>query len=107
MKFFLNVENGNVTELEWPFEGATEGSGTILDVLRDTIVMSRSSLREPIGLVLAELPPSGQEHTVKWKPVTKWVMPTDLQNSQVEYMSLIAKNSSDLVRKYHSFLYLL
>lgn len=100
--YVVDIRNGNVTELEWPFEGPTEGSGTILDVLRDTIVMSRSSLREPAGLVLANLPLSGKEHTIKWMPVTTWVSPVDLQNCQVQYMPLVAKNSSDSVRDFNA-----
>lgn len=97
---FFSLGNGEISELGWPFDGATEGSGSILDTLRDTIVMSRSSLREPAGLVLAQLPPSGQEHTIKWMPITKWLPPSDLQDCQVQYMPLTAKNSSDSVRKY-------
>lgn len=95
---------GNITELEWPVEGATQGSGTILDVSQNTIIMARGSLREPAGLVLANLPASGDEHTIKWIPITSWVPPADLQNCKVHYMSLLAKNSADSVSKYPLYL---
>ncbi|XP_034230379.1 acylamino-acid-releasing enzyme-like isoform X2 [Thrips palmi] len=100
--YVVDIRNGDVTELVWPFEGATEGSGTILDVLQNTVVMSRGSLREPAGLVLADLPPSGQEHTVKWMQVTTWMPPTDLQKCHVQYMPLVAKNTSDSVRDFNA-----
>lgn len=95
--------NGDITELEWPVEGSTQGSGSILDVCGDTVVMSRSSFREPAGLVLCSLPPKGQELTIQWMPVTSWLPPADLQNCEVHYMPLLAENSTDSVRAYCSF----
>lgn len=102
ISYVVDISNGEITELEWPVDGPTKGSGTILDVSQDMIVMSRSSLRVPAGLVLGNLPPAGQEHTIKWMPITSWVAPSDLQNCEVQYISLLAENSSDSVRNFNA-----
>ena len=100
--YIVDISNGDITELEWPFQGTTPGSGTVLDVWGDIVVMSRSSLREPAGLVLSSLPPRGQEQTLQWIPVTSWLPPADLQKCELRYMSLLADNSEDSVRNFNA-----
>ncbi|KAJ1522012.1 hypothetical protein ONE63_002334 [Megalurothrips usitatus] len=100
VSYVVDVENGHIVELEWPVEGATEGSGTILDVSQDMVVMSRSSFREPPCLFLAQLPQSGHEQSSKWAPITSWLLPAELQKCEVHYIPLLAENSSDSVRNF-------
>ena len=97
--------NGEITELEWPVEGSTPGSGSVLDVYGDTVVMCRSSFREPYSLVLCSLPPRGQEDTVQWIPVTSWLSPADLQNCELHYIPLLAENVTDTVRECFIFIF--
>ncbi|KAK3929233.1 Acylamino-acid-releasing enzyme [Frankliniella fusca] len=102
VSYVVDISNGKIIELEWPAGSSTIGSGTILDVSQDMFVMSRSSVCEPAALVLCVLPPAEQELTFKWMQITSWMVPADLQNCEVHYMTLLADNISDSVRHFNA-----
>nr|CAD7447321.1 unnamed protein product [Timema bartmani] len=81
--YVVNIENGNVTELETP-----KGGQFVMDVCEDFVVCARSSLNSPASLVVGQLPAAGEEENMRWFPVTTWQPLQALESLTSSFMTL-------------------
>jgi hypothetical protein len=78
-----------VTELDCP-----EGSQVVLDIWKNFVVCTRSSLKAPPSLVLGKLPSRGCEHRMLWAAVTSRQPAPSLDSLVCHYMALTQEEES-------------
>jgi hypothetical protein len=83
-------EDKSVTELACP-----EGSQIVMDVQKDIVVCTRSSLMSPPILVLGRLPSAGSEQTMLWSSITSWPSCPSLDSLKCHYMYLTQTQDSE------------